>query len=141
MLLNSTIPLTFWRKVYADPSGCWLWRGAKSSTGYGNFNSPANKTHKAHRFAYERLVGPVARDKHLDHLCRTPLCVHFRHLEPVTPKANINRGIGHGIETHCPRGHVYDAMNTYVHNNKRFCRACRRASDSAIESRRRRVRR
>lgn len=33
--------------------------------------------------------------------------------------------------THCPRGHAYDAVNTYVHprSGKRSCRACRRTEN------------
>lgn len=33
-----------------------------------------------------------------------------------------------GLKTHCPAGHTYDAVNTFVdRENKRHCRACGRA--------------
>jgi hypothetical protein len=41
----------------------------------------------------------------------------------------------HGTETHCPRGHSYDAENTRWTGSNRHCRACEREG-----SRRRRLR-
>lgn len=142
MLFKTTIPLRFWSKVYAAPCGCWLWTGAKASTGYGNFmvSKRPPRWQKAHRYLYEQLCGPIADELVMDHLCRTPLCVSLFHLEPVTPKVNINRGVGHGKETHCPHGHEYSTENTYRdRKNRRYCRACRRQRDPDIEQRRKGV--
>jgi hypothetical protein len=26
--------------------------------------------------------------------------------------------------THCPKGHAYDAANTYVYDTRRYCKTC-----------------
>ena len=121
-------------------SGCWLWIGAIGSTGYGNFKN-GNRTVKAHRFSYELAKGKIPDGLHLDHLCRVSCCVNPNHLEPVTPKENIRRGIGVGkvigeiwklenlSKTHCPHGHPYYGKNLYLTPaGKRQCRKCKCAN-------------
>jgi hypothetical protein len=79
---------------------------------------------------------------HIDHLCRNTKCVNPEHLEPVTIRENLLRGIGpsakHAVKTHCPAGHEYSGDNLYVHPVKgmRYCRTCgkdhaQRARDKA----------
>ena len=81
----------FWAKV--DRSGsCWLWLAA-TSHGYGTFQSNG-KLVRAHRYAYELLVGPIPGGLVIDHLCRTTACVNPEHLEPVTQRENLLRGAG-----------------------------------------------
>lgn len=105
--------------------GCWIWVGAvNSGNGYGRIN----RTY-AHRYAYELLVGPIPEGLQLDHLCRVPLCVYPAHLEPVTPRENIRRGIKGVLTTHCPQGHPYDEENTGKVKGRpagRWCKACNR---------------
>ncbi len=60
----------------------------------------------------------------------TKLCINPEHLEAVTQKENILRGIGapavNARKTHCPRGHPFDGDNLYVKpNGDRQCRICR----------------
>lgn len=43
-------------------------------------------------------------------------------------------GSGGRVKTHCPRGHPYDAENTYVYRGKRHCRRC-----GALKMKRRRL--
>ena len=139
---DSRLPERFWQKIEVSPTGCWLWHGARNSSGYGHLlvgsRSDGSRHYvKAHRFAYERLVGPILTP-HLDHLCRIVNCVNPAHLEPVSVKENIRRGEGHGKESHCPHGHAYDLLNTYYDSKgRRFCRACRKGRDAEIEARRR----
>jgi hypothetical protein len=47
---------------------------------------------RAHRFAYELLVGPIPEGLVIDHLCRNRRCVNPAHLEPVTAEENWRRG-------------------------------------------------
>ena len=87
----------------------------------------------AHRFAYETFVGPIPEGLTIDHLCRIRHCVNPEHLEAVTDRVNILRGEGisaqHARATHCPQGHPYDLINTYVApDGDRDCRDCRRQS-------------
>ncbi len=66
---------------------CLLWIGAISDTGYGNFWLNGG-TVLAHRFSYERTVGPIPEGLQIDHLCRVRRCVSPDHLEAVTPSEN-----------------------------------------------------
>lgn len=119
----------FIAKVHIKP-GCWLWEGAISSSGYGNFGIWP-KTASAHRFAYESFVGPVPAGLELDHLCRTPLCCNPNHLEPVTRRENTIRGTAppalNAVKSECLRGHAFVPENTYLdRNGGRSCLQCRR---------------
>jgi len=89
----------FWSKVDdADPAGCWMWLGQVNQWGYGHFRRTPRAAHtgrsatvKAHRFAYELLVGPIPPGLTLDHLCGQQACVRPDHLEPVTNAENVRR--------------------------------------------------
>lgn len=131
--------LRFWSKVNAS-GPCWEWTAAIGKTGgYGKYTLPLNdgsgksKHVYAHRYAYELLAGPVDKFLDLDHLCRNRRCVNPDHLEPVTRKENLRRGVGptglNMAKTHCPRGHEYSEENTRVNKNGRACRACHREHD------------
>lgn len=120
----------FMAKVDKDaPNGCWLWTAALDDGGYGVFGVTSSCTRKAHRFAYENLVGPIPAGLQLDHLCRVRNCVNPDHLEPVTPRVNVLRGVGptakNAAKTHCIHGHPFDAKNTYTDpRGRRDCRKC-----------------
>jgi hypothetical protein len=81
----------FWTKIRRDENGCWLWQAGLAHNGYGHLKV-GRRTVKAHRFAYELLVGPVLEHLELDHLCRVRSCVNPAHLEPVTHAENVRRG-------------------------------------------------
>lgn len=127
------LPERFWPKVQKTGS-CWLWLGALHPTaGYGRIRLAGRgaPTVPAHRVAYELLVGPIPDGLVLDHLCRNRGCVNPAHLEPVTNGENVRRGVSFSTanrrKTHCPKGHPYDAANTYlVRGQWRACRTCRR---------------
>jgi hypothetical protein len=134
-----TVADRFWAKVDKDgPGGCWLWVGKIDSYGYGQFRIGlrADRTRRmvaVHRFAYELEVGPIPEGLTIDHLCRIRRCVNPAHLEPVTARVNNLRADGtsarNAKKTHCPRGHAYDLLNTYVDpDGRRHCRACKRAA-------------
>ncbi len=72
-------------------SPCWVWQLHKSVDGYGRKTSH-KKPRSAHRFYYERYVGPIPEGLTLDHLCRVRACVNPSHLEPVPWLVNLRRG-------------------------------------------------
>lgn len=127
--------------------GCWPWQGALLSNGYAT-TQWLGKRRGAHRVMYEIFVGPIPEGLQLDHLCHGRdrscpggACVHRRcvnpsHLEPVTCKENLNRGVNaKSAKTHCPKGHPYDVV--YVRNGRtrRECLTCRRAAWRAWKAR------
>lgn len=129
----------FWAKV-AKTDACWLWTAAKDQYGYGLFSSTSKMG--AHRWAYERLVGPIPKGLVIDHLCRTRACVNPAHMEAVTNKENILRGESlsaqRGRQTHCKYGHEFTPENTYVRpGGHRDCRVCLRRRDQKRKARRR----
>lgn len=109
---------------------CWLWLGGLDKDGYGHFKVN-KKTIQAHRFSYEHHKGPIPDGLVIDHLCRNPSCVNPEHLEAVTHKENLNRGIHrNSIKTHCKNNHKFTPENTHVDKNGwRYCRECRREYD------------
>ncbi len=125
---------------------CWNWCGPVQQRGsrghyvpYGSITLNS-KTQGAHRVVYEYFKGPIPKGLHLDHLCRNTLCVKPTHLEPVTPRENILRGIGiparNSRKTHCKRGHPFDEKNTYRTSRGRHCIACQRRREAAHYMRR-----
>ena len=75
----------------------------------------------------------------LDHLCRNRACVRLDHLEAVTDRENLLRGVGiaaqKGRRTTCPRGHAYDRTRQVNGKPARECAACRRKLDRERQKR------
>ncbi len=86
----------FWKHVLLGDAlgdGCWDWQGLRVR-GYGVMHCTVNSrktTIRAHRYAYELIVGPIPEGLTIDHLCRNPACVNPAHLEPVTIAENLRR--------------------------------------------------
>ena len=126
----------FWSYV-EKAEGCWLWTRGKHSLGYGTFWD-GTRLVKAHRFAYELLIGPVPEGLELDHLCRNPTCVRPDHLEAVTHRENMRRGMSPAWALHntntCKRGHSLG--DAYVRKSGgRVCRTCTLEYQKAVYER------
>jgi len=126
MAWPKTIREAFDRRHREDlETGCWEWLGGRDSNGYGALYF-RGRVRAAHRVAHELFIGPIPEGLHIDHLCRNPRCVNPEHLEGVTNRENVRRGLKGVLTTHCPHGHEYTAENTRITNGHRFCRACNR---------------
>lgn len=128
------------RGIQSRPDGeCWIWVGALTTEGYGQIKMD-RRVLLVHRVMYERMVGPIPEGLDIDHLCRVRNCVNPEHLEPVTRRTNVLRGIGpsaaNKVKTHCKHGHEFTLENTHVRpNGDRMCRACSRGRSRAARRR------
>ncbi len=130
-----TLAERFWAKVNKATSGCWEWQ-ATLVNGYGVFWNGTRQI-RAHRYAYELLKGKIPEGLTIDHLCRNRKCVNPDHLEVVTMRENVLRGVGitakNARATHCPKGHPYEISNIYpMPHGGRSCRACRAATSKRL---------
>lgn len=89
------IDVRLWDNVDTiEPGRCWIWTGKlhDGDRGYAKVRV-AGQLRKAHRVAYELLVGPVPDGLVIDHLCRVRHCINPEHMEPVTNAENVRRGL------------------------------------------------
>lgn len=141
-----------------DPGGsCWPWALSRASDGYGQV-SIGGGMQRAHRVAYEILVGPVPEGLTLDHRCHSDAaargecaggtscphraCIRPDHLEPVSRRVNILRGLSpsavNARKAECDNGHPLDGPNLYRHpSGARKCRECHREQARAHAARKR----
>lgn len=110
--------------------GCWEFRGSHNPAGYARHAGLF-----VHRYVYAALVGPIPDDLYLDHLCRNTGCVNPLHLEPVTPRENVVRGVQSALKTHCAQGHPWVEENIWRHRDGRGtrkgrCKLCVRAANN-----------
>ena len=78
-----------------DPGGCLTWIGALSTQGYGRLNS-GDTRRLAHRYAWERVHGPIPPGMSVDHACHNTACCNVEHLRLATHAQNMrNRNGAH----------------------------------------------
>src|SRR5690554_7572127 len=90
-----------------------VWSGGLMKSGYSQLGvrrDGKTKTLYGHRVMYESFVGPIPEGLHLDHLCRNRACVRPDHLEPVTNRENVHRGLA-GPKSRVKRGHALTSAN------------------------------
>lgn len=92
------------------------------------------KREMAYRFAYEFYKGPIPAGYDVDHLCRNIKCWNPDHLDAVTHRENVLRGVGpsaiNAAKTRCKNDHEFTPENTRLTpRGKRDCRECDRMRD------------
>ena len=115
-----------WSLIRGEWSQCWEWTGGLDGSGYGAIHIDGHKK-GAHRWIYEQIHGPITPSNlETDHLCRNRKCVRDSHLEIVTRRENIVRGIGptalNAAKDTCDLGHPFTQDET--RNGQRYCRIC-----------------
>ena len=129
--------------VFDEMSGCWNRMRGNNKLGYSQIHV-GRRTLASHRLSYEIYRGEIPSGLVLDHLCRNACCINPFHLEAVTQRDNILRGLGipavNARKTHCINGHVFDINNTRIsagsHGPMRQCRKCNLASVYKYKTRR-----
>lgn len=117
--------------VDLDENGCWIYRGATTTAGYGHVNLGNGRYGAAHAVTFKHFVGPIAEGYELDHLCRVRNCVNPWHLEAVTHRENVLRGNAPTAILHlsgrCARGHsASESVRRKSTGAVVYCKACRR---------------
>lgn len=93
--LNPAERKRFFEKTQRDmETGCLVWIGAVSSSGYGTFDLEGG-SYQAHRIAWTLSNGAIPEGIEPDHLCERARCVESTHLELVTEAVNTWRAKGH----------------------------------------------
>lgn len=68
---------------------CLVWRAATCRKGYGYIHHNG-KTRRAHRYAWERVNGPIPPGMMIDHKCWNRACVNVDHLRLASPGQNAS---------------------------------------------------
>lgn len=105
--------------VSKQDDGCWLWIGRKDHRGFGRVGQSGS----AHRWMYERKVGPIPEGDTLDHECGNHACVNPDHLSPL-PRKELAQRTARSRPV-CEYGHSPDKEEEVVRSDGSTVRRCR----------------
>jgi hypothetical protein len=111
------------RRLFWTPDGCWIFRGSKTSWGYGNLG-----TAMAHRVSWEHFNGPIPDGLYVCHRCDVPACCNPAHLWLGSAQENNAdrdaKGRHHDLEF-CTRGHPRSLHTIIRSDGRRRCHLCK----------------
>ena len=123
-----------------ETATCWIWHGGIVQ-GYGYFSVRANgktRSWSAHKIMWALNGLTIPNGMELDHVCRNRRCCNPAHLEPVTKKVNILRGVGgaaiNAKKKVCPKcrrpyGRIWYGTRNGNPVAYRYCIPCERAKN------------
>ncbi len=92
---------------------CLVWTGTRKPSGYGEIRAGGRMV-RAHRYAWERVNGPIPKGMQVDHICWNPSCVEITHLRLATPSQNVSHIRG-------PKGESATGVrNVFLEKNGKF---------------------
>jgi hypothetical protein len=121
------------KKIVIDPSGCHIWTGHKTRTGYGMTSSNGIIGY-VHRFMWEWKNGPISESLQVDHLCGVTSCCNVEHLRICTARENTlagnNMAARHAKKLVCPKcGGPYTTLQR-KRGEFRVCMPCKKKKDA-----------
>lgn len=90
---------------------CIVWTGSRKGKGYGSLRVDGRMV-LAHRYAWERVNGPIPEDRVIDHICHNKRCVNVEHLRFATLQENGIHRAGTNSDS------VTGVRNVFPHRNK-----------------------
>lgn len=89
---------------------CWLWTGAPTKKGYGQFKYQ-DMNLKAHRVSYALWKGELDEELCIMHECDNKICVNPDHLEQGTTSKNTSDAYTRGLKDHTGTGNPSSKLN------------------------------
>jgi len=101
-IFSDSIKDRFWNFINSRQGGqCWIWNGAISKSGYGQFNYDGITTY-AHRLSWIMHYGHIKDNLWVLHKCDVKRCINPLHLylgtssDNMIDRSNRNPGYGRG---------------------------------------------